>query len=144
VAIEVTGALRRIGARGLVPESLATPGDDMLAIGDVPHEWLFPRVAAVVHHGGAGTTGAALRAGKPSVIVPQAVDQPFWARAVESLGAGVTLDPHDLDAAHLAAALTAAPRAAELGRTLRREHGVHTAVARLTAAIPAVPQRRAA
>jgi len=50
----------------------------------LPHDWLFPRIAAVVHHGGAGTTGAALRA----VVVPFAMDQPFWGSRVAALGAG--------------------------------------------------------
>lgn len=55
-------------------------------IDDVPHDWLFPRVAAVVHHGGAGTTAAGLRAGKPSVICPFIGDQPFWARCLHERG----------------------------------------------------------
>ncbi|MFD0491303.1 nucleotide disphospho-sugar-binding domain-containing protein [Saccharopolyspora spinosporotrichia] len=49
-------------------------------MGDVPHDWLFPRTAAVVHHGGAGTTGAGVRAGVPAVITPVIADQPFWAK----------------------------------------------------------------
>ncbi|NIW49113.1 MAG: glycosyltransferase, partial [Gammaproteobacteria bacterium] len=52
-----------------------------------PHQWLFPRMATIVHHGGAGTTAAALRAGVPSVIVPYFADQPFWARHVHQQGA---------------------------------------------------------
>lgn len=51
-----------------------------------PHDWLFPRVAAVVHHGGSGTTGEALRAGRPSVILPRFMDQPYWANAMHRLG----------------------------------------------------------
>ena len=55
----------------------------------VPHDWLFPQVAAVVHHGGAGTTAAGLRAGRPTVICPFFGDQPFWGRRVHELGVGV-------------------------------------------------------
>jgi UDP:flavonoid glycosyltransferase YjiC (YdhE family) len=113
----------------------------MLAIGGIPHEWLFERVAAVVHHGGAGTTGAALRAGRPMVVVPHSIDQPFWARAVHARGASPRpLKPDQLDARHLGDAVAAAladpvaGRAAELGRALRREDGVAVAVARLSGA----------
>ncbi|MFD3735656.1 nucleotide disphospho-sugar-binding domain-containing protein [Streptomyces sp. NPDC058632] len=54
-------------------------GADVLAVGDLPHDWLFPRTAAVVHHAGAGTTAAGLRAGVPALPVPVTADQPFWA-----------------------------------------------------------------
>ena len=54
----------------------------------VPFAWLFPRVAAVVHHGGAGTTSAGLRAGVPSVVVPFFGDQPYWGLRVADLGVG--------------------------------------------------------
>ncbi len=54
----------------------------------VPHDWLFPRVSAVVHHGGAGTTAAGLRAGKPTLVVPFGGDQPFWGNRVYALGCG--------------------------------------------------------
>lgn len=82
-------ALRRAGVRGVLQAGLTgltATGDDLLAIGDVPHDWLFPRMAAVVHHAGAGTTGAGLRAGVPQVPVPLAVDQPFWAGRLAKLG----------------------------------------------------------
>jgi sterol 3beta-glucosyltransferase len=144
IADQVVAGLRQAGVRGLVAAPLA-PTDDMLAVGDVPHQWLFDHVAAVVHHGGAGTTGAGLRAGRPTVIVPQGVDQPFWAHAVHALGAA----PAPVrDLRHLGAALTEAlgdpiaRRASELGRTLRREDGVATAVRLLQAAIsPTTPRR---
>jgi len=57
-------------------------------VGSASHNLLFPRVAAVVHHGGAGTTGAALRAGRPQVVVPHAFDQFGWARCVVEAGIG--------------------------------------------------------
>lgn len=68
-------ALRRAGLRGILQAGsagLAAEGDDLLAVGDVPHALLFPRLAAVVHHGGAGASAA--------VTVPVTADQPFWAR----------------------------------------------------------------
>lgn len=103
---------------------------------DVPHDWLFPRMAAVVHHGGAGTTAAALRAGVPAVIVPYFADQPFWARHVYRLGAGPKpLPRHKLSAEKLAAAIREAvennairDRARQLGTLISQEQGVTQAV----------------
>ena len=63
--------------------------DSVFCIDEVPHDWLFRRVAAAIHHGGAGTTAAALRAGIPSIIVPFMADQGFWGDVVSDLGAGV-------------------------------------------------------
>ncbi|KAL3671186.1 hypothetical protein V7S43_004366 [Phytophthora oleae] len=62
-------------------------------LGNCPHDWLMPRVSAVVHHGGAGTTAAGLLAGKPTFIVPFFGDQPFWGQAVVSTGVGVAPCP---------------------------------------------------
>jgi vancomycin aglycone glucosyltransferase len=70
--------------------------DDVLAIGSVPHGAVFPRVAAVIHHGGAGTTTAAARAGAPQVVLPHLLDQFYWARRVEHLGLGPRGLPVDL------------------------------------------------
>jgi UDP:flavonoid glycosyltransferase YjiC (YdhE family) len=131
----VRTALRRARLRGLLATS--GPGsDDLLTVGDVPHAWLFPRTAAVVHHGGAGTTAAALRAGVPSLVCPVFSDQPFWGDRVSRLSAGPRPLPlKDLDADVLTARLrelTGNPlfrRGAQyVGARLRAEDGVATAV----------------
>ncbi|GHG07337.1 glycosyl transferase [Amycolatopsis bullii] len=91
----VRKALRRTGLRGVL--GAGVDDDDLLVAGDVPHEWLFPRTAAVVHHGGAGTTAAGLRAGVPTLVCPVFSDQPYWGDRVARLSAG----PEPLPLAHL-------------------------------------------
>ena len=88
-------AARALGYRALISQgwgnlAVTDSGDDCFAAGDVSHEKLFPRVAAIVHHGGAGTTTAAARSGKPQVIVPHLYDQHYWAHRVQQLGIGVS------------------------------------------------------
>jgi UDP:flavonoid glycosyltransferase YjiC (YdhE family) len=110
--------------------------DSMLMIGPTSHDWLFPRVAAVVHHGGAGTTAAGLRAGVPSILVPFFGDQPFWGNRVHSLGVGPAPIPRSkLSVERLAQAIQEATtdtrmrqRAADLGVKIRAENGVANAV----------------
>ncbi len=85
---------RALGLRSILSQGWANlrpfdAGTDCLSIGDVAHDQLLPRVAAIVHHGGAGTTTAAARAGKPQVIVPHLYDQYYWAHRVQQLGIGV-------------------------------------------------------
>jgi len=102
----------------------------------VPHSWLFPRVSVVVHHGGAGTTGAGLRAGVPSIIVPFTSDQPFWGRRLFQLGVGPRPIPAQrLSAEKLAEAIVVAvsdvemrSRARAMGECIRSEDGVSRAV----------------
>lgn len=109
-------ALRRAGLRGILQSGsagLEADGDDVLTIGDVPHELLFPRLAAVVHHAGAGTTAAALRAAVPAVAVPVTADQPFWAARIAALGASPVPIPF--------ASLTAERLADALGHVTRRQ-----------------------
>lgn len=88
----VLQALQEVGVRAVVATGwgslVAQSTDDVFVVDDVPHEWLFPRVDAVVHHGGSGTTAAGLRAGKPTLICPVLADQPFWGRRIHQLGAG--------------------------------------------------------
>jgi vancomycin aglycone glucosyltransferase len=79
---------RTLLARGWADLGLIDDNPDCFITGDVNQQALFPRVAAVIHHGGAGTTTAAARAGAPQVIVPQVADQPYWAQRVAALGIG--------------------------------------------------------
>ncbi|MER5299546.1 glycosyltransferase [Streptomyces lasiicapitis] len=107
-------ALRRTGLRGVLQSGragLAASGDGILTVGELPHALLFPRMAAVVHHAGAGTTAAGLRAGVPAVPVPVTADQPFWAGRLTALGAAPAAVPfRELTAERLADALTRAVR----------------------------------
>ncbi|MGH9345886.1 MAG: glycosyltransferase [Vicinamibacterales bacterium] len=104
-------------------------------VASIPHDWIFPRVAAVVHHGGLGTTGAVLRAGTPSVAVPFFADQPLWGKRVAQLGLGAppipraTLAPQALEQA--LRGITSDPgmrrRAAEFAVTIAAEQGAERA-----------------
>jgi len=137
----VLEALRHVGCRGLLltgwgglkPSSLP---DNVFAIEGAPHEWLFPRVAAAVHHAGAGTTAATLRAGLPSVPVPFVGDQFFWAQQLHRLGvAPRPLHPLKLSVKALEKAIAAAigdiglkQRATYLANRIASEDGVTSAV----------------
>jgi vancomycin aglycone glucosyltransferase len=110
VAIEAARAhgRRAVLGRGWADLALADDRGDWLVVGDVSHQALFPRVAAVAHHGGAGTTTTAALAGAPQVVVPQIVDQPHWARRVAELGIGAAHDGPVPTPGSLAAALDTA------------------------------------
>lgn len=116
--------------------SNAKKSDNVFIIDSVPHDWLFPRMAAVVHHGGAGTTAAGIRAGVPSVVVPFFADQPFWAERLVELGVSPPPIPFkELSAQRLAAAIQVAvsdknmqQQAFALGESVRKENGVANAV----------------
>lgn len=88
----ITSALASTGIRAVVATGWGgvsiTGGENVLVIEGAPHDWLFPRVSAVVHHGGAGTTGIGLASARPSLICPFVGDQPFWGERVHALGAG--------------------------------------------------------
>lgn len=111
--------------------------DTVHMLTSVPHSWLFPHMTAVVHHGGAGTTAAGLRAGVPSIVVPFFGDQSFWGRRVAALGVGTAPIPRRrLTAEGLAEAIQQAvsnsdvrQRAASLGEKIRAEDGIEEAVA---------------
>ncbi len=141
VAEIVLGALKKSGQRGILLTgwggiTKADLPDTVFKLESIPHDWLFPQVAAVVHHGGAGTTAAGLRAGVPTIVVPFFADQPFWGKQVARLGVGTPPIPRkDLTLDRLAIAMQTATgddsiqrRAATLGQLIRAENGVQQAV----------------
>ena len=141
-ALEASGqrGILATGWGGLKPSDLP---ETVFQIDSAPHDWLFPRMACVVHHGGAGTTAAGLKAGVPSLIVPFMGDQPYWAEKVFEIGAGPKGIPQKkLTADNLAAAISEAVtseairnRAAELGAKIRAEDGVAAAIAHIDRAM---------
>lgn len=128
----------RIAGQRLLRYSKSPGGriaDDCFETGAVPHCWLFPQMRAIVHHGGAGTTSSALRAGKPSVVVPHMADQPGWGARVQEMGCGPEpLKLRELTSETLALALGKATRpetvqrAEQVGSLLRQERGVARAL----------------
>ena len=109
--------------------------DHFFPVGDTPHDWLFPRMSAVIHHGGSGTSHSAARAGVPSIVVPFAGDQFFWAERLRQAGvAPAAVDGRRPAGAAFARALEFAQlaatraRARELGERMRGEDGVSDAV----------------
>jgi sterol 3beta-glucosyltransferase len=146
LAEAITMTARQTGARLIVhslnPEltrRLAGHGDQILMVRQVPHSWLFPQTAAVVHHGGAGTTGTAVAAGRPQVIWPFGVDQHFWASRMTSLGVAVPArSVRALSGTRLARAVAQAigdrrvhDMAQDLATRVRVEDGLGRAVAHL-------------
>lgn len=133
-AIELSGerAVLATGWGGLKPAAVPP---NVLVLDGAPHDWLFPRVKAVVHHGGAGTTMAGLRWGKPMVICPFLGDQPFWGHVVHRAGVGSAQVPQaKLSAERLAFAIRDAlrpevvTRAADLGARIRSDQGTTRAI----------------
>lgn len=153
----VLDALARSGQRGLIArgwgglETSDLPRS-VFSITSAPHEWLFPQVRAVVHHGGAGTTAAGLRAGKPTVVCPFFGDQPFWGKRVFELGAGPKpIHQKRLTTDKFAAAVRQAVtddgmrrRAAKLGEKIRNEDGVARAVEYINDTLSTSPRIRPA
>ncbi|MBM3269991.1 MAG: glycosyltransferase family 1 protein [Candidatus Sericytochromatia bacterium] len=148
LAEKAIAALRRAGARGVLLAGWGGLGrsdgdDDVLVVENVPHDWLFPRMGAIVHHGGAGTTAAALRSGVPSLVVPFFADQPFWGRRVATLGAGPPPIPHGaLTAERLGEAIATMlgdaamrDRARAIGDAIAAEDGVGKAVGLINRAL---------
>jgi UDP:flavonoid glycosyltransferase YjiC (YdhE family) len=140
----VIDAVRESGRRAVLLSGWAKIGDvelgrDIYRLEAAPHGWLYPRVAAAVHHGGAGTTAASLRAGVPTVVVPHLADQPFWGERVYALGAGPKpILRNKLTASSLAAAIRMATsnldmkrQAEALGAKIRAEYGIEQAVERI-------------
>jgi UDP:flavonoid glycosyltransferase YjiC (YdhE family) len=139
------GALRKAKRRAVICSGWGTlgdvvSGDDILCVDDAPHDWLFARVAQVVHHGGAGTFAAGLRAGKPTLVVPFFGDQPMWGRFAARMGVGpAPLPKKKLSEERLAAAITAladpkyAARATEWREKFAAEDGASKTAARIVA-----------
>ena len=150
----ILDALRQTGLRAVLLSGWAGLGGrelppTVLRLDYAPHAWLFPRMAGLVHHGGAGTTGAGLRAGVPALLIPRFADQPFQARRLRALGVSPPWIAHRrLTAARLARGLrqltsdaALRERAAVLGARVRAEDGVGLAVNFLTRALERSPRR---
>jgi UDP:flavonoid glycosyltransferase YjiC (YdhE family) len=134
-------AIEQAGVRAIVQgweagmEQLALP-PAVYAAGSLPHRWLLPRCAGLVHHGGFGTTAAGLRAGLPALAIPHLVDQFYWAQRIHELGAGpAPIRRPRLDVQSLAAALGELAHredlraaASALGAQIRAEQGLEEAV----------------
>ncbi|MGW6564830.1 glycosyltransferase [Streptomyces sp. NPDC054975] len=142
VSREIVAALRAAGMRGVIQRGWAgldAESDDILTIDEVPHSLLFPHMAAVVHHAGAGTTGAVLRAGVPTVPVPVQFDAAFWASRLTALGTAPGVVPlRRLTSAALGGALRQATtdasyrtRARALADRLAAEDGIAPVLATL-------------
>lgn len=142
----VLGACERAGCRAILLQGWGALGDTALPSWahvekEVPHSWLFARSSALVHHGGAGTTGAALRSGRPSLVVPLGFDQQFWGSRLHLLGVSpAPIKRRDLTIDNLAASLRAMrtntamrDAAARLGARVRSEDGTGVALARIEA-----------
>lgn len=145
----VLQALRRTGQRGVLYAGWgglqqADLPETVFMTGSVPHSWLFPQMAALVHHGGAGATAAGLAAGVPSILTPFMGDQMFWGRRVCDLGVGPQPIPRRrLTLERLVAAIQQAVRdpamrqhATDLGERMRQEEGVAQVVKIIEAALP--------
>ncbi|KAK5267296.1 hypothetical protein LTR99_006483 [Exophiala xenobiotica] len=144
-------AVEKANVRALISRGWGGMGDGMdkpdgvFMIDNVPHDWLFPKVDAVVHHGGAGTTAAGLRFGKPTMIVPFFGDQPFWSAMVARAGAGAkeALPLKKLDADRFAESIRqclepdARAKAEEIARSIQEEgDGAENAVDSFHRALP--------
>jgi vancomycin aglycone glucosyltransferase len=135
VAIDSVRAQGRrvVVGRGWADLALIDDRDDCFVVGEVNHQALFPRVATVVHHGGAGTTTTAAKAGAPQVVVPQIADQPYWAGRVAALGIGAAHDGPTPTVESLSAALGTAlapdtrRRATAVARTIRTDGAAEAA-----------------
>lgn len=135
----VRESLKRTHQRGIILSgwggAVRSSSTDLLYLESAPHDWLLPRCKLVIHHGGAGTTSAGLRAGIPNIVVPFTADQPFWGRRVHAVGAGpkpilvknLTVERLTMAIAE-AATEAAGERAQDARRKIRSENGVSRAV----------------
>jgi sterol 3beta-glucosyltransferase len=135
----VRKALRRTGNRGVIlsgwSDLKSESSKEFLYLDAVPHTWLLPRCAMVIHHGGAGTTSAGLRAGIPNLVIPHTADQPFWGNRVKDIGAGPKpISVKKLSVENLTRAIVEGnrpairKRAQAIGQTLRSEDGVGNSI----------------
>ncbi|KAG8648352.1 hypothetical protein MANES_09G183500v8 [Manihot esculenta] len=137
----IVTALEETGQRGIINKgwgglgNLAEPKEFVYLLDNCPHDWLFSRCKAVVHHGGAGTTAAGLKVGCPTTIVPFFGDQPFWGEQVHARGLGPAPIPVDefsleklVDAIHFMLDPKVKEHAMELAKAMEEENGVQGAV----------------
>ncbi|KAI8539467.1 hypothetical protein RHMOL_Rhmol09G0185400 [Rhododendron molle] len=137
----IVEALELTGQRGIINKgwgglgNLAEPKDFVYLLDNCPHDWLFLRCAAVVHHGGAGTTAAGLKAACPTTVVPFFGDQPFWGERVHARGLGPAPIPIEefsreklIKAIHFMQDPTVKQRAVEMAEAMEHEDGVTGAV----------------
>ena len=148
----VVDALQKAKVRGIIATGwggldVSNLTETIFKLDRVPHTWLFPRVSAVIHHGGAGTTASGLRAGIPTIVCPFLVDQPYWGERIYALGVGTKPIPQKkLTARKLAEAIREVTtdrvirqNAATLGQKIREEDGIAKAIA----IIESIPEQRA-
>ena len=135
----VRESLKQTGNRGIILSGWSGVGNpsskDLLYLEAVPHDWLLPRCKLAIHHGGAGTTSAGLRAGIPNIVVPFIADQPFWGKRVHAIGVGPKpILVKNLSVGSLTKAIAEAEsdslreRAQLIGQKIRTEDGVDEAV----------------
>ncbi|KAL9431263.1 hypothetical protein AB3S75_026445 [Citrus x aurantiifolia] len=137
----IVEAFEQTGQRGIINKgwgglgNLAEPKDSIYLLDNIPHDWLFLQCKAVVHHGGAGTTAAGLRAACPTTIVPFFGDQPFWGERVHARGVGPPPIPVDefslpklISAINFMLDPKVKERAVELAEAMEKEDGVTGAV----------------
>ena len=152
-----SSGVRAIISRGWSSIGAAEGTDSIFYLDDCPHEWLFPKVSAVIHHGGAGTTACGLLNGRPTVIVPFFGDQPFWGRMIRNARAGPSPIPYrSLNSQSLADGIRycltaqAIAAASDIASRMRNENGVKQAAALFHKQLPSdrldceiVPQQSA-
>ena len=146
----VLEAVQKAGVRALVSKGWGGLGmkdtalpENIFMLGNCPHDWLFPRVSCVVHHGGAGTMAMGIASGKPTIVVPFFGDQPFWGDMVARAGAGPAPIPYKkLTAGRLASALvealepTMTEKAVELGSSINGEQGTDNGASSFYSQLP--------
>ena len=136
----VREALKKTTNRGVILSGWGSvkceSSQDLLYLESVPHDWLFPKCKMVIHHGGAGTTSAGLRAGIPAIVIPYTADQPFWGNRIQAIGVGPKpILVNQLSADKMVSAIVEAEskfileRAQLTGQMIRGEDGVADAIA---------------